>query len=205
MIWRPYARLTVLAAACAVGSYVATYTLQARGSGRGGSGATAVAQGVSGWLDLTPQQAACVHELEGGFAEEREELEARLEAERERLAVLFEDLNASDEEILQQVENVIAAHDALERRVAAYLVSLRGQLTPAQQQRLFDRFASGVREAGGWRWQHGRPGHSEGERRGGGPPPGRGPRRGSGGPGGHARPKTPATTAPAPESQGVEP
>ena len=209
MILRRYGGLSLIAIACAAGSYLATYALQQQGStNSAGGSATAVAQSVAGWLELTPQQAASVRDIEASFATDRAPLEAKLAAAREQLAELLENPATTNEEILQQVENVIAAHDVLERRVAAHLVAMRPHLTADQQKRLFERFASSVREGGGWRWRHGQPGNAEDGRRGGGPPPGRGPGRGRGqgtGSDGRGRHGEQATTAPAPQSQGVQP
>lgn len=205
---RRYGGLSMIALACAAGSYLATYAVQQQGRTDSASGSTATAQGVTDWLGLTPQQASGVHDIEAAFAADRVPLEAKLAAERERLATILENPTSTDDEIRQQVESVIAAHDELERRVATHLLAMRPRLTAAQQKRLFDRFASGVRESGGWRWRYGQPGNLEGERRGGGPPPGRGPGRGRGsgsGSSGHGRHGEPATTAPASQPQGVRP
>ncbi len=209
MILRRYGGLSLIAIACAAGSYLATYALRQQGrTNSAGGSATAVAQSVAGWLELTPQQATSVRDIEASFATDRAPLEAKLAAAREQLAELLENPATTNEEILQQVENVIAAHDVLERRVAAHLVAMRPHLTADQQKRLFERFASSVREGGGWRWRHGQPGNAEDGRRGGGPPPGRGPGRGRGqgtGSDGRGRHGEQATTAPAPQSQGVQP
>ena len=206
---RHYGGLSLIAIACAAGSYLATYAVQEQGRTNWADGATtAVAQSVTDWLGLSPQQAASVRDIEASFTTDRTPLEAKLAAERERLATLLENPATTDEEILRQVENVIAAHDVLERRVAAHLVAMRPHLTADQQKRLFERFASSVREGGGWRWRHGQPGNAEDGRRGGGPPPGRGPGRGRGPGGGfdgRGRQGEQATTAPAPQSQGVRP
>jgi Spy/CpxP family protein refolding chaperone len=192
---RGYGGLSVIVLACAAGSYLATYAVQQQMQpGTSGGPSTAASRSVTDWLRLTPQQAAQVSELEATFAKDRAPLEAALTSARERLATLLENPATTNEEILQQVEKVIAAHDVLERRVAEHLVAMRPHLTAEQQKRLFDRFATSVRESGGGRWRYGQPGNSEEGRRG-GPPPGRGPGHGSGrdGRGRHAEP---ATTAP---------
>lgn len=146
--------------------------------------ASAPADILGGWLRLPPGQLRALRDIDPGFSAERDELEATLAAEREALAALFEQPNADDGAILDQVERVVAAHAALERRVARYLLAVRPHLTDSQRARLFERAASGVREAGGWRWRGGRDADLENNRRGGGPPPdrGRGFGRGRGGP-----------------------
>jgi len=191
---RGYGGLSVIVLACAAGSYLATYAVQQQMQPGATSGPmTAAARSVTDWLRLTPEQAAQVSDIEAAFAKDRAPLEAALTSARERLATLLENAATTNEEILQQVEKVIAAHDALERRVAEHLVAMRPHLTAEQQKRLLDRFATSVRESGGGRWRFGQRGNSEEGRRG-GPPPGRGPGRGSG----RGRHAEPATTAPAP-------
>ena len=206
MILRRFGRLSMIAIAAAAGSYLATYALQQPGSAAGTT--TAVAQSVTSWLELTPLEAAAVGDIEAAFAADRKPLEAKLAAEREQLAALLENPATRNSEILQQVENVIAAHDALERRVAEHLVAMRPHLTADQQKRLLVRFATSVREGGGGRCRHGQPGNVEGGRPGGGPPPDRGPGRGRGRGGaseGRGRHAEQTTTAPATQSQGVGP
>ncbi|MEP0845916.1 MAG: periplasmic heavy metal sensor [Phycisphaerae bacterium] len=156
-----------------------TYALQAQQAGREErSGFPADALGD--WLGLNPAEIGALRSVDPGFRHEREELESALAGERERLARLFEQSNVQDGELLAQVERVIRAHDALERRVARYLIAVRPYLSAEQQSRLFERCAGGVRAAGGWRWRHGRDEADNGMRRGGGPPGDRGRGRGRG-------------------------
>lgn len=184
MIRRRYVGLSLVALAVAAGSYLATHALQRQGRTPPALNLTTVAgSSIAGWLGLSRQQAADVLEIEAAFAADRTSLEAALQAERERLAFLFENRGTPDDEILQQVEAVIAAHDALERRIAKHLVTLRPHLTPEQTKRLFDRFAGGVRECRGPRWQQGLPADQTAGPGGHGPPPGRGWRRGQSPPG----------------------
>ncbi len=161
--------------------------------------------GVLGrWLQLAPRQLEQLRHVDPAYSEERQRLEVALAGERERLAQLFEQNVAGDEQILAQVERVIEAHDALERRVARFLLALRPHLTADQAHRLFERCASGVREAGGWRWRHGQSAASEQPRRRGGPPEGRGPARGRER-GNDARWAPPTASRPAPPSSGETP
>ncbi len=183
-MWRRYTGLSVIALACAAGSYLATHAFQPQGRVLPPLNLTTMADSsIAGWLGLSREQAADVLEIEATFAADRTSLEAVLQAERERLAFLFENQETPDDHILQQVEAVIAAHDALERRIARHLVALRPHLTPEQTKRLFDRFAGGVRECQGPRWRQGLPADQTAGPRGHGPPPGRGWRRGQGPPG----------------------
>lgn len=123
---------------------------------------------LGGWLRLMPDQFEEMEKVDPKFAAERGAMEAELAKERERLADLFEDATASNEDIMKQVDKVIEIHDRLERRVAGYLLALRPHLTAAQRAKLFQRCGEEVRSAAGWRRGYG------------GPPPGRGPGTGRG-------------------------
>lgn len=162
----------------ASGSFFATYAWQSRPAQPAPSGQLSKpTQVLGGWLRLMPEQVERIAGVDPTFVEEGAELEAVLQAEREKLARLFEDANATDETIMQQVETVIDVHDQLERRVANHLLALRPHLTDGQRSRLFQTCAKGIRKAGGHRWKHGR-GGGRGEF--GGPPPWRGQGRGQG-------------------------
>ncbi len=153
---------------------------------------------LSRWLQLPAERAGELAAIDPAFGRERADLEAELAAARERLAELFEDPQAADGVIREQLERVIAIHDRLERRVAEYLLAIRPFLDESRRAALFTQCARSIREAGGWRWRHGA------GSRGGGPPtervPGR--RRGQGPP--WSSPDEPAQTQPA-SDQGAEP
>ncbi len=177
---------------CTLGSFVATYAWQSQPAEPEMAKQPAEPlRALCGWLRLMPDQIEKIAGVDPDFAAESADLEAALAVERDQLATLFEDSDATDEVIAQQVEEVIAAHNQLERRVAKHLLALRPHLTDEQRAKLFQRCAKGIREAGGWRWKHGRGdgrggGRGNGWRRGrgdserGGPPPGRGRGRGRG-------------------------
>lgn len=86
---------------------------------------------------------------------------------------------ATDQDILDQVERVIAAQDTLERRVAQHIVAVRGHLTPDQQKRLLGLCAKQVRKHRhqGWGRGYGRGMHrgGAGHEHGGGKGRGHGP------------------------------
>ena len=164
-----------------VAGYGATYAWQREQRTEPVETPTNPAEVLGGWLQLMPAQIEEINAADAGFPADRVRLEAELERERTALAVMFDDADASSEDILAQVERVIAAHDALERRVAQYLVAIRPHLSDAQRTQLFERCAEGVREASGYRWRHGqrqnetnsgnaRPGVGRGRGRGHGPP-----------------------------------
>jgi Spy/CpxP family protein refolding chaperone len=119
-------------------------------------------RGLSKWLGLSERQQAEVGSVDAEFEADTLRLRNELAQARSELAAQLERTASTDAEILAQVERVITAHDALERRVAQHLVKLRPHLTVAQQKRLFDLCAEGVREAGGRRWRGGRGPESRG-------------------------------------------
>ena len=98
---RHYGALSLLTIACAAGSYLATYAVQQQaGPPSGGAATTASAPSLTDWLQLTPQQAASVREVETGFAADRTKLEGQVRTEREALAKLLENSATTNDEIL---------------------------------------------------------------------------------------------------------
>ena len=106
-------------------------------------------------LNLDSEQAKAVEARDPQFAGDFRTLRQALEDARSALAATFEDESATDDQIREQVEAVIAAHNRLERRVAEYLIAVRDHLTPGQQKKLFGLCAKRVRECGR-RWRCGR-------------------------------------------------
>jgi hypothetical protein len=162
----------VISVAAAVGSYVATQAWQqpsaspaaaeARPSATLPCDVTTCYRALAGWLGLSKEQTKQLEAVDSGFMEECSRMEDSLFAEREKLAELFDDPRAGEDAILKQVDRVIAANGALERRVAAHLVALRPYLTSEQRARLYTRCAKGIREACGCgrqqRWRCGKMG-----------------------------------------------
>ncbi|MEW6252946.1 MAG: periplasmic heavy metal sensor, partial [Planctomycetota bacterium] len=163
-----YGGLTLVAIVCAAATYIVTYAVQQQTPPSDGPPGTPRGRGLTAALGLAPGQSANVQDIEARFAADRAPLVAQLADERDRLAALLENPDTPADQLMQQVDTVIAAHGALERRILTHLVELRPHLTAEQQQVLFRRFAAGVREGGGWRWRHGVPDGAGGPR-GGGP------------------------------------
>ena len=149
--------LAIIATCAGIGSFLATRaTGQPAGetpaaqplckAAANASKAQAGKSPLASWLRVTPGQARALEQ--GEFSEEAATLNKTLEYERTKLISLFETPGTSDEQILQQVEQVIAAHDSLERHVAKYVVGLRHSLTPQQQRRLMGLCAASMRGAG---------------------------------------------------------
>jgi hypothetical protein len=97
------------------------------------------------WLQLEPEQAQAVRDIDPTFTEERWSMQRALDQARTDLAALFEEENASDDALRQQVEAVIEKHNALERRVAEHLIAVRGHLPPVDQKKLCCLCAKRVR------------------------------------------------------------
>ena len=164
--------VVVLGAAAAIGSYVATQAWQPPSARQPSADTQSCAtmscdsttcyRALAGWLGLSPEQTKRLEGIDPKYFADSAGLEQSLFAERARLADLFDDPEAEQDAILKQVDRVIAANGALERRVAAHLVALRSQLTSEQRQRLYERCAKGIREACGCgrqqRWRCGKSG-----------------------------------------------
>ncbi len=97
-------------------------------------------------LGVDAETAAIIHAQDPAFTEDVTALRKKLDAARERLAELFETINASDEQIREAVDASINAHNELERRVSEYLIAVRKHLTPDQQKKLFGLCATEIRE-----------------------------------------------------------
>ena len=104
-------------------------------------------------LGLSPREAAAMAAVDPDFSRQADALRSHLSKQRHALAHLLEDPGSSDEVVMQQVERVIAAHDALERRVAAHVLAIRKHLTPPQAKRLMGLAAGSVRSLGRCRAQ----------------------------------------------------
>lgn len=173
-------RSIILAAAVVIGAGAYAVTIAARSS-RPTPGADTATTALLDWANVSADQRELLRGKDPTFAQELTELRGQVTSRRAELASTLEKVEASDEEILQSVERVIEAENALERRVTRYLLNVREHLTPEQQRRLFCLCAERVRECGQQR--RGMPG-------GRGPGMGMGPQWGS-----HAGP--PAASAPA--------
>ena len=114
-----------------------------------------LASPIARWLDLDKETAEGIEGLDPLFAGERKALQGELADARSALAALLEDENVTNERIREQVEDCIARHNALERRVADYLLTVRDHLTPGQQKKLFRLCAEGVRKGRGHGWGRG--------------------------------------------------
>jgi Spy/CpxP family protein refolding chaperone len=127
--------LIVTALVCGVFSFVGTRIAAV------GSQKTADEASVS-WLAKADPS---VIKLEEKFNKEVDGLVENLLREQENLASVIEDPCTTDESILAQDENVIAAHERLLRRVGEHVAMLRLKLPGAQRKRLMDLCAEVLR------------------------------------------------------------
>jgi hypothetical protein len=100
------------------------------------------------WLRLSDEQCELIRQADPKFSQEATPLLKNMEQERDGLARLVETTSSTDVQITDRIERLIAAHDALERRVAKHLLAIRGLLTPDQARQLMGLAAAGVRNAG---------------------------------------------------------
>ncbi len=98
--------------------------------------ASAPEDALSHWLDLTPAQQNTVELTEADFRRKAAELSEAFRRERQILAQLLENTQSSDDQILAQVETVIAAHDNLLQHVVRYILSVRDHLEAGQKAKL---------------------------------------------------------------------
>jgi len=119
---------------------------------------------VAGMLGLDESRRARIKAADPDFRQDLADLRQDLGQRRQALTDLLENAESSDDAIRGAVEDIIAAHNALERRVAEHLLSIRHELTPAQQKKLFSRLAEGVRKMHGRKWGRGRGGRDGMER-----------------------------------------
>jgi len=152
---------TVGAIVLCVAAGAAAFMAAAASGRRGAQHAHATRNALCRWLQLSPKQGDKVQQADPAFQSETASLSATLQQEREKLASLLDNPDTPDDAILAQEEKVIAAHNALERRVMLHLLAVRPYLDRRQQRRLMGLCASGVRQAARRRWRGGRKASSD--------------------------------------------
>lgn len=105
---------------------------------------------VVGYLGTPGDERADIAHHDPAFDQDLKRLRAAVEDARTTLAALLEKPDASDKAIRDQVEVVITANAALQRRVMEHVLAIRDHLTPVQQQRLLNLCAQGLRQGPGW-------------------------------------------------------
>jgi len=128
--------------------------------------------GVLSWLRVSDSQRQSILAADPTFEAEARALQSEVKAQRAKLAEALTSADATDEQILAQIERVNEAEHALERRVTSYLLKVRHHLTAEQRVRLMNLAAERVCEPGRGRGQGAARGAAE---------DGRGQHRGRGG------------------------
>ena len=105
-------------------------------------------ESIADCLGLSADEASAMAAADPDFGPQARTLRSSLDKERDALAGLLEGPATTDEAVMQQVERVITAHSALERRVAVHVLAIRKLLAPEQAKRLMGLAARSVRKCG---------------------------------------------------------
>jgi len=84
-------------------------------------------------LRLTEEQIKAIQEKDPQFEADSIQLAEALIAEGAKLLSLFENRHSSDEQLLQQIDRLVACHSRTERRIAEHVLVLRAYLDIEQQ------------------------------------------------------------------------
>ena len=114
-----------------------------RGNGRGGQGGPGMGRGqryrggrqgggMQQGLQLTEDQLALSRQLDPVFDEDASRLTEQVAAAHVALVRIFEDPQASDSGLASAIDTLVAAHTAMEQRVAQHVLLLRPHLSSEQ-------------------------------------------------------------------------
>lgn len=120
-----------------------------RGRGRRYRGGQEVGDTLASRLELTDEQALLAQRYDPNFEEDCTGLKDRLREAHSGLVEAFESTDVGNGDLLERIGDLIEAHNALERRVARYVVLLRPHLSREQQERLSGLCGGGRRYQGG--------------------------------------------------------
>jgi uncharacterized membrane protein len=126
------------------------------------------------WLNLSASQVREIDKEDPDYARDANDLCDKLQGERRTLAGLLEAPASTAQAVNDQLDRVLAADAALQKRIIAHVIRVREHLDPSQRSRLMNLCAQGIRNAG-----HGEH-HGYGPGDGTGPLNGRGPGNGAG-------------------------
>ncbi|MBN1973054.1 MAG: hypothetical protein JW787_05410 [Sedimentisphaerales bacterium] len=104
-----------------------------RGSGTGYNQQFRFWNRLTNRLRLTPEQVTQIQQADPNFATESNLLYENLANELQNLLSVFENPQSSDEELLEQIDNLISSHSKVERKIAEHVLVLRSYLTIEQQ------------------------------------------------------------------------
>jgi hypothetical protein len=91
-------------------------------------------------FQLTDEQWAVVAQQDPAFESDVRLLQTQLLSERRQLLLLLENQQEPNGQVSLQIENIIAVHNSLEKRLIDFVLIMRRHFTPAQQQRLVGLF-----------------------------------------------------------------
>jgi len=94
--------------------------------------------GLARRLQLTQEQNTWIQQQDPNFAEQCALLNEKLYEAHASLVASIESAQATEQELATKVDDLIAAHEALETRVAQHIVLLRPQLSQEQRNLLSD-------------------------------------------------------------------
>jgi hypothetical protein len=86
---------------------------------------------------LTEEQVNIAKQKDPAFEADINLLQDQLLLQRQKLLLLLEDQQGQNGQVLQQIECMIAAHNALEKRLIDYVLIMRPHFTMGQQNCLF--------------------------------------------------------------------
>jgi len=116
---------------------------------------------VKQWLDLSEQQHQSLQQSVTEFHNTAADLAYDYQNERGQLVQLLRDRQSSDQQILDQIDNVILTNDQLFHEVVGYVLSVRQYLTTQQHQRLMqlcNKVISGQIDRQNFQGRNARPG-----------------------------------------------
>lgn len=89
--------------------------------------------GLTRRMQLTEEQMSIALQKDPAFETDILQLQNQLLSERQKLAPLFEDTQGQNGQVSEQIERIIAAHKALEKRLIDYVLIMRSHFTIEQQ------------------------------------------------------------------------
>lgn len=104
--------------------------------------------GLDRRLQLTQEQSAWIHQQDPNFEEQCVVLRDRLYEVHAGLVASFESAQLTKQELATKIDDLLAAHDALEKRVAQHIVLLRPRLSQEQRDLLSSLCRGGSRTDG---------------------------------------------------------
>lgn len=96
------------------------------------------------WLEVSTTQEHGLTAADPKFSEDAAKLAQAVRQERQKLLDVLADPASTKEQINAQVEQVLAAEAALQRRVTQYVIEARSVLSLSQQQRLLGLYGQAM-------------------------------------------------------------